>query len=116
MKITAYIFAAIMIFSAVMHVIQGEFYEPMIPNWISVDLANYGTAVLEALVGVLLILPAQRRMGGLGFMLLMIGFLPIHIWDLFRPDPVMGSMTKAVIRLVIQFGLIYLGWKLYKKA
>jgi len=45
----------------------------------------------------------------------MIAFLPIHVWDLFRAEPAIGSMNAAIIRVLIQFVLIYLGWRIWKK-
>ena len=69
----------------------------------------------EAAIGIALIIPKYRKWGGLGFFLLMIGFLPIHVWDLFKETPAIGSMNAAIIRVLIQFVLIYLGWRIWKK-
>jgi uncharacterized membrane protein len=43
--------------------------------------------------------------------LLMIAFLPLHIVDVFKDNPAIGSTTLAYIRLPIQFILIYWAWK-----
>ena len=40
----------------------------------------------------------------------MLLLLPLHIIDLFRDKPVIGSMTAAIIRIPIQFLLIFLAW------
>ena len=41
-------------------------------------------------VGVLLFIPKYRHWGGLGFCVLMLAFLPLHIWDLFKEQPAVG--------------------------
>ena len=114
--VLAYFFGVVMLFSTYYHIANPAFYEPMIPSWLPSNAVNWGTALAEALVGILLFIPAYRYLGGLGFMVLMIVFLPLHVWDLFRPDPMTGSMTGAIIRLIIQFALIYGGWWIYKVA
>ena len=113
-KILAYFFAAILILSGVMHVVKPEAYAAMIPSFIPEIVANILAAIAEIVIGVMLIIPRYRRLGGLGFALLMVAFLPIHIWDLVRDDPAIGSFTGAVIRLIIQFGLIWAGWWIWK--
>ena len=113
-KILAYFFAAILILSGVMHVVKPEAYAAMIPSFIPEIVANILAAIAEIVIGVMLIIPRYRHLAGLGFALLMVAFLPIHIWDLVRDDPAIGSFTGAVIRLIIQFGLIWAGWWIWK--
>ncbi|MEL6697997.1 MAG: hypothetical protein AAFP89_17265 [Bacteroidota bacterium] len=113
-KVLSYILAVIMLLSAVVHLAMPAAYEPLIPPFISPDLANILTAVLEAVVGVLLLLPKYRTWGGLGFGLLMVGFLPIHVWDMLRETPFIGPMPAAIGRVVIQFALIYAGYWIWK--
>ena len=115
-KILAYFFAAILILSGVMHVVKPEAYAAMIPSFIPEIVANILAAIAEIVIGVMLIIPRYRRLGGLGFALLMVAFLPIHIWDLVRDDPAIGSFMGAVIRLIIQFGLIWAGWWIWKEG
>jgi hypothetical protein len=45
----------------------------------------------------------------------MIIFLPLHVWDVFRDKPAIGSHQIALIRLPIQFLLIFIGWFISKK-
>jgi len=116
MKILAYIFAVIMLASAVGHFVNPEFYSAMIPSWAPEGLVNIVVGLGELAVGVALILPKYRKLGALGWTIMMIIFLPIHVWDLLRDAPAMGSKMAATIRLVIQFGLIYLGFRLYRKS
>jgi len=105
-----------MFLSAYMHFFIPEIYTAMIPEFIPESLANIGTGILELGVGILLILPQYRHWGGLAFMLLMIGLLPIHVWELFRENPAIGSSSAAIARFIAQFLLIYAGWRIWKQA
>ena len=101
--------------SAVGHIVQPEFYAAMIPPFIPKSLANILAAIVETAVGAALIIPRFRKWGGLGFLLLMCAFMPIHIWDLFRENPAVGSTGAAVFRFGMQIVLIYFGWVVYQK-
>ena len=114
-KTLHYILAAIMILGALGHILAPEVYAPAIPDFIPDQLAHILSVIFEAGTGILLLIPRLRYLGGLAFMLLMIGFLPIHIYDVFRPDPFTGSTLIAFIRLFLQFLLIYLGLMAYRQ-
>jgi len=115
-KIVPYLLAALLMLSAFAHVISPEAYAPLIPPFIPLMPANVLAAIAELAIGVALLLPQYRSIGGLGFFILMLIFLPIHIWDLVREASALGSRTASAIRLVIQFLLIYAGWWIWKKA
>ena len=100
----------LMIAAGVFHFVRPEFYAPIIPSFINEQFANIAGGIAEIIIGVLLLIPSMRTAGGLGFMILMIMFLPLHVWDVFRDDPVMKTQTGAIVRLVIQFALIYYGY------
>ena len=102
-----------MLAGAAAHVAVPELYLPMIPEFIPPGLANGAAALLELVVGLALLVPKYRSWGGLAFMVLMIVFLPLHVWDLLREDPVVGSQAAAAVRLVMQGILIYAGWWIY---
>lgn len=109
-NILSYLFAALLLVSAVAHVVNPDFYARLIPAFIPALLANVLSTVVEAIIAILLIVPKYRKLGALAFMWLMIAFLPLHIWDLFKEDPITVTRTGGVIRLFLQFLLIYAGW------
>lgn len=114
-KVVPYILAVIMILGSIGHIASPELYAPMIPKFISPTLAHILAFIAELGIGVGLLIPKTRRLAGLGFALLMVAFLPLHIWDVIRDDPMMQSTAGAWIRLVFQFLLIYLGYRVWKK-
>ncbi len=107
------LFALLMLFGAFNHIYAPEAYAPFIPEFINQDFANISSAIAEAVVGITLLIPKYRKWGGLGFALLMVAFLPIHVWDLLKESPGIGSKMAAGIRLAIQFLLIAGGWWIY---
>lgn len=113
-KIIPYLLGAILLAGAVGHIVNPDFYEPMIPSFIPSGLANILATILEAVIGVALFLPKYKHWGGLAFMLLMIAFLPLHVWDFFKENPAVGAHPAPAIRLAIQFVLIFAGWWVYK--
>ena len=60
----------------------------------------------------MLFIPKYIKTGALGIMLLMLLFLPIHVWDVFTDNPAIGSSQAALIRLPIQFLFIAIAWKI----
>jgi uncharacterized membrane protein len=113
-KILPIVLALMIIAGAIGHAFMPEFYAPMIPEFISENLANYLSILFEGGIGIALLIPKYRRLGGLGFMLLMIGFLPIHIWDYTKEVPAIGPPPAPLIRIIVQLLLIYAGYWIYK--
>ncbi len=114
-KVLAYFFATIMLISAIGHIASPEVYTELMPDFLPETLTHVLTAIAEATIGILLLMPKTRDKGGLAFALLMVAFLPLHIWDVTRTEPAMGSAGAAAFRLVMQFVLIYAGWFVYKR-
>lgn len=109
-------FAFILIVSAIGHIFSPELSTGFIPEFLPVTPVHIGAAIVEALLGIGLLLRRYRKQAFFGALLLMCAFLPLHIIDLFRETPVIGSATAAVIRVVVQVGLIGLAWWGWKHA
>lgn len=117
MKITAPIFISIiLLLSAFAHLFYPEYYTGLIPDFISANLANVTVAIAEGSIGIALLIKRYRGLGGLAFAILMLLFLPIHIWDALREHSALGASPIPEFRLIMQLGLIYLGWRISKSA
>lgn len=103
-----------MLAGAFNHIYAPETYKDFIPNFIPETLANILSTIAEAIVGIALIIPKYRKWGGLGFFILMIIFLPIHIWDFTKEIPAIGSKVAATVRIAVQLLFIAAGWWIYK--
>jgi len=107
------LFALFLIQAGVNHAIHPDIYLKLIPSFIDPHMANITAYLAEVIIGVMMWMPNTRKMGQLLFAGLMISFLPLHIWDMFRVVPALGSPIAAVVRVVIQLLVIYLGFSLY---
>lgn len=114
-KILTLVFGVIMIVAGAMHFISPAVYLPFFPNqWPQIAII-YGSGILEVVVGLCTLIPRYRSFGTLGIFILMLAFLPLHVIDVFKENPVVGSKLIAYIRLPFQFVLIAWAWFIFKK-
>ena len=109
-KIVGYILALILIAGAIGHFFNPEAYAGFTPDFIPEQLANWGAGITELVLGIGILVPKYRKKALLGTSVLMFLLLPIHIIDLFRENPVIGTQTVALIRVAVQLLFIYLPW------
>lgn len=109
------ILALFMIYGGVQHFIKPDFYIQFVPSFLPYPMAIiYISGIIEIALGSAMLLNKKyAKFGALGVLVLMILFLPIHIWDVFSETPAIGSHKAALIRLPVQFVLIALSWKVY---
>ena len=108
----AYGFAIVLLIAGTYHFINPTFYYPFMPAWFPKVLANAAGGIAEIGIGLLMLFPASRTYGLYAAVALMLLFLPLHLIDLLRDRPVIGSKTIAVFRLLLQFVLI--AWLFYE--
>jgi len=106
----------ILILSAFGHVFSPEVSSGFIPDFLPKTVVHIGIGIIELLLGIGIFIPAYQKRALQGIMILMICFLPLHIIDLFRENPVIGSMTAAIIRVPVQLLLIFMAWYAGKKV
>lgn len=113
--ILTYLFGVIMVVAGVNHFIKPEMYVPFIPDFLPSLAVNYLAGVAEIAVGVGVFIPRYRSMATLGILIMMLVFLPLHVFDVFKENPAIGSHQAALIRLPLQFVLIAWAWYIHKK-
>ncbi|XOV66693.1 MAG: hypothetical protein ACFHU9_13795 [Fluviicola sp.] len=107
------VFAVLLFAGGIAHFVVPHVYNPLIPDFLPALASNIFAGICELAVGLMLLLPKYRSLGGLGFAFLMLGFLPLHLWELFREDPLIKPFAVAFVRAALQLVLIYLGWRIY---
>ncbi|MFK7783579.1 MAG: hypothetical protein AB8B56_00610 [Crocinitomicaceae bacterium] len=107
-KIIGIVLAVLLILSGIFHFVAPEVYFPLTPDFMSKYILNYLAGGAELLLGIGVFIPAYRKLSLLGISLLMVAFLPVHIWDAAQDEPFVGSKINAYSRIVMQFALIYL--------
>ena len=100
--ILSYVFGVLMIAGAAGHILSPDFYEAMIPGFISPTFANILAAIVEGAVGALLFIPKYRHWGGLGFSVLMLAFLPLHQTPL-----ALGGRTACAFVVAIRVARLF---------
>jgi uncharacterized membrane protein len=110
-----FLFGAFMIFGGVMHFVHPANYRPFIPGFLPADLITYLSGIVEIIVGIGVFIPSYRSWATLGILVLMVLFLPLHIVDVFKENPAIGSHQAALIRLPVQFVFILWAWFINKK-
>jgi len=114
-KILTVLFALFMILGGVNHFIKPDMYLPFIPSVLPGVAIIYLSGAVEIGLGVAALIPKTRSVATLGILLLMVMFLPLHVMDVFKESPAIGSHDAALIRLPIQFVLIAWAWFIHKK-
>jgi len=92
------------------------FFEHFIPNFFNKKLVNYLVGFIELGLGLGLFFPKTIKGAAIGIFVLLILLLPIHIWDLTKDKPAIGSKTIAFIRIPFQFILMYGIYFVYTNA
>lgn len=110
------IFGLFLIYAGVMHIIKPRFFNGFIPKPLPKLTVNYVAGLLEFLVGIGLLFNATTKNAAIGFFILMLIFLPLHVWDLFKKKPAIGSKKLAIIRLPLQFLLLYFAYLIYSNS
>lgn len=113
--VLAFLFGALIIFAGVSHFLKPAMFLPFIPDFLPQAAINYLAGIAEIAVGVGVFIPRFRSLALLGILVMMVLFLPLHIIDVFKENPAIGSHQAAVVRLPIQFVLIAWAWFVYKK-
>ena len=101
------IFGLVLVAAGVYHFVNPAFYDPVMPSWFPKRLANAAGGIAEVVFGIGMLVPATRTVSTYAACALMVIFLPLHVWDLLKIRPAIGSHAIAAVRLLIQLALIY---------
>jgi uncharacterized membrane protein len=108
--VLTYLFGAFLIVAGVGHFLNPQKYFAFIPDFLPKEAVNYLSGLLEILAGIGVFIPRFKNISTFTILLMMVAFLPLHIIDVFKEQPAIGSHTIALIRLPLQFVLIYWAW------
>jgi len=114
--IIKFVFAGFFAFAGIMHIIKPKLFKHFIPKPFPKTLVNYVVGTIELALGIGLLLPRFIKESAIGIFILLVLFLPIHIWDVTRERPAIGSKKLAIVRIPIQFVLMYGAYLIYSNA
>lgn len=110
------IFGIFLVYAGFMHFKKPKFFNGFIPDFLPKLTVNYVFGSLEFLLGLGLFFNQTIKNAALGIFILMLLFLPIHIWDLLKEKPAIGSKKLAIIRIPLQFLLMYCAYLIYMNS
>ncbi|WP_227431562.1 DoxX family protein [Polaribacter reichenbachii] len=90
-----------------MHIIKPNIFKHFIPELFPKNLVNYIVGFVEFILGLGLYFTSTVKYASLGIFILLVLLLPIHIWDANKKRPAIGSKKLAIIRIPLQFLLMY---------
>lgn len=108
--------AFVMIGGGLAHLLAPAGFAPLVPSFLPVGLVLPATGILQIGIGLAVLWPRSRALAGLAFALLCAAYMPLHLWDFVRPDPVFPPPVAATIRVIVQALFIWAGVTLWRRA
>lgn len=104
-----YFMGIVFVLAGLNHFRIPKFYQKIVPNYIPEKrMMVLISGILEIILGILLLIPNTQSLAAWGIILMMIAFLPVHIFMLQDKRESMKLPKWALIfRLILQFGIIY---------
>ncbi|MEJ7626666.1 MAG: DoxX family protein [Ferruginibacter sp.] len=118
-KISLYVMATFYFFAGVNHFIKPELYKKMIPSYLDFhSLLNYVSGFLEITGAVLLVIPQTRKFACMLLIVLLIAFIPVHIYMLQTgwcpQNKCLPEWVLWIRLLLLQPLLIWWAWSVRK--
>lgn len=116
---TAVVLGSAVTLAGIMHFVAPSFFDAIVPPWLWPNQRTWTLAsgVAELVVGPLLVVPRWRRVGGVAAIVLFVVVYPANLymtWD-WR-DRSAGEQAVSWLRLPLQFVLIWLAWRVHRRA
>lgn len=112
-QIITIFFGVLFMFAGIMHIIKPKIFKHFIPNGFPKKTVNYIAGLIEFGLGLGLFFSETIQKSAIGIFILLILFLPIHIWDATKKRPAIGSKRTAIFRIPLQFLLMYCAYLIY---
>jgi uncharacterized membrane protein len=104
-----------MLAGGTLHMVMPEPFTRAVPGWLPGQAVVYLSGLVELAIGIGVLIPRTRALAGLAFALLCMVYLPVHVWDFFRPDPLFPVPWGAAARIAVQCAIIALGFWLWQR-
>lgn len=113
MALTLFV-ALVMLAGGGAHLVRPDLFTVLVPGFLPAAAVITATGVLQIGIALAVLWPRTRAWGGLAFSVLCLGYLPLHLWDFVRPDPLFAPPLAASVRVVVQLLLVAAGWRLWR--
>lgn len=107
--------AFVMIGGGLAHLMAPQGFAALVPPFLPAVVVVILAGVVQIIIGIAAILPSKRALGGLAFACLCAAYMPLHLWDFFRADPVFAPPVAASLRVLVQGLFIWAGVTLWRR-
>jgi uncharacterized membrane protein len=120
-KILLWIYATFYVLAGCNHFLSTAVYYVIMPKWLPAPgFLIYFSGILEIVLGILLLIKKTRKLVALLIILMLIAFLPAHIYMIQITPFMLGKISVtpliAWVRLPLQLLFIGWAWYYYKKT
>ena len=111
-NIEIYIMSLLYTAAGIYHFIKPKFYLAIMPPYIpSHSLMVLLSGIAEVILGLALLFPATRSLAAWGIILMLIAFLPVHIYMISSGRFAKIPELILYVRILLQFVLIYWAYR-----
>jgi uncharacterized membrane protein len=107
--------AFVMIGGGVAHFVAPQGFAALVPAVLPAVPVILAAGAVQIAVGLAVLPRRTRAWGGLAFAALCAAYLPLHLWDYVRPDPVFAPPVAATLRVAAQCLFIWAGLALWRR-
>ena len=107
-----YLMAVMYIVAGIFHFIKPRAYLRIMPRYLPKHkLLVFLSGVIEIMLGVALSVPEFTTVAIYGVILMLLAFMPVHIYMLLEKKAHLGiPKWVLILRIALQFGLMYWAW------
>lgn len=108
--------AFVMIGGGAAHLVAPQGFAALVPAFLPAMPVIIATGVAQVGIGLAVLWPQSRAWAALAFAILCAVYMPLHLWDFIRPDPVFAPPVAATMRVVVQGLFIWAGIVLWRRT
>ncbi|WP_431294113.1 DoxX family protein [Pedobacter sp. P26] len=115
-KIFLWVYALFYVLAGCNHFLSIAVYYVIMPKWLPAPgFLIYFSGILEIILGFLLLFNKTRKLASVLIILMLIAFLPAHIYMIRKAPFMLGQImiTPLIAWLRLPFQLVFIGWASY---
>lgn len=115
-KISLWIYAFFYVMAGCNHFLSTAVYYVIMPKWLPAPgFLIYFSGLSEIILGLSLLFKKTRKLAALLIILMLIAFIPAHIYMIQMAPFMMGNIlvTPLIAWLRLPFQLVFIGWAWY---
>lgn len=115
-KLFLCIYAVFYIVAGINHFVSTDAYYAIMPKWLPAhSFLIFLSGAIEIILGIMLLFSKTRRLASISIILMLIAFLPVHIYMIQIAPFMLGKIlvTPFIAWLRLPFQLLFIGWAWY---